>query len=430
MSRITDLPVAVSVSTVDTVHVVQNGQSKQATVGLFPTGLFLESVVVVSEAADLAGTLDSTKVYLIDGTVNLGDQSIEVPTGGLSISGLNGGRDVTQLISSENNYTMFTSPAGSYSGDVLMEGLTISVTGTSSKVFNLDNDGNSNALDISGVNFTSCTSLGELTAYRQLLFSLVGIISVADGLTFSGAWAGGISVINSIAILFPAATLFKEGTALTIAGSIRSNINFLGANASAVLFDFDEANVTADGGMDLNDVRTAATNAIPNLPHTSTKARFRDCIGVDNTYVGAQYTVSSAVATTIAIINTPVKLAGTTTYSEEHWFSNTTDNAFVYDSTLPIEVTAKFSMSFSGTNGNVIGLQFRLWDDSASAYVDLGATFTATMNSAGRAENVVGFATTLINKDDRIEIWVENQTSTANITALAGGFVSVEERQS
>lgn len=72
------------------------------------------NTVVVKTASDLAD-IDSTRNYMIDGVVDMGSQSITVPTGGISISGLNGARDTAKLTSSEDNFTLFVSPDGSYS---------------------------------------------------------------------------------------------------------------------------------------------------------------------------------------------------------------------------------------------------------------------------------------------------------------------------
>lgn len=55
-------------------------------------GNTFENTVVVKSASDLTN-IDSTKNYMLDGVIDMGSQSIEVPTGGISISGLNGARD-------------------------------------------------------------------------------------------------------------------------------------------------------------------------------------------------------------------------------------------------------------------------------------------------------------------------------------------------
>lgn len=68
-------------------------------------GNAFENTVVVKQASDLTN-IDSTKNYMIDGVVDMGSTPIVVPTGGISISGLNGARDTAKLISTENNYTI------------------------------------------------------------------------------------------------------------------------------------------------------------------------------------------------------------------------------------------------------------------------------------------------------------------------------------
>lgn len=375
-------------------------------------------------------TLDSTVVYHLDGMVDLGINSLEIPTTGAFISALNGARDISGLTTSENNHTMFVSPSGSFSGNLLIPGITITTTGTSSKVFDLDNDQNGNAIDIMGTNFVSCTSLGELTAYRQLFLDDIGFISISDGLTFNGTWSGGIACLTSIAVLFPAATLFKEGAALVIGGSVRTDINFLSVNTASVLFDFQPGNITNDAEMSLSNVRTIAADAMPNFPGSSVKARFRNCVGIINTHVGGEWTISSSAVTTISTSDTLVKMAGITTYNDLQWLSNTTDNAFVSDSNQSIAINIDASLAFTNTNNKVLGVQVRHWDNSASAYVNVGPRFTSTFNANNSIESLTILASATLDENDRIEIWIENQTDTSNITGEPGGLVRISERAS
>jgi len=377
--------------------------------------------------------LDSTIVYRVDGIVDMGNVSLEIPTGGCSIAAVNGGRDVCKLISSENSYTMLVSPSGSYSGDILLNELSFEVTGTSSQVFDVTNDENNNAIDITGVNFNSCTSLGEITDYRQVLFSNVGFIFIDDGMTFSGTMAGGIACVTTIAVGFPAAaTLFKEGTSLVLNGSFRTDMNFLSANATSIFCDFQPSNITNDAEFSLTGFRTEVDDPLPNMPSSSVKARIRNCVGVRDTYVGGEWTITSASETTISSANTLVKVAGTTTYADMQWFSNTTDNAFVYDSDQEIEVNVKGSLGFTGGINDQMGLQIRQWDDSASSYKEVGPRYTATLNGGGgsRVENLAFFGVATLNENDRIEIWIENKTDTSNITGDTGGIVAISERTS
>ena len=153
-----------------------------------------ENRVIVKSADDLTD-IDSTKLYMIDGLINMGNTSIEVPEDGINIAGLNGGREVMGLYSEADNYTMFTTPSGGYAGNVLMESMTLYVTGTNSKLFDLDNDDNGGSFEFTGMNFGGfgsvyCTSLGDISSYRQFFVANSGFYNVKDGFTMNGTWSG------------------------------------------------------------------------------------------------------------------------------------------------------------------------------------------------------------------------------------------------
>ena len=66
----------------------------------------LINTVIVNSASDF-GTIDSSKVYFLDGVIDMGTTSLVVPTTGITIIGSS--FDVSGLTSSEDNYTLFTS---------------------------------------------------------------------------------------------------------------------------------------------------------------------------------------------------------------------------------------------------------------------------------------------------------------------------------
>jgi len=357
----------------------------------------------------------------VDGQIDLGADQIEVPEGGLQMAGL--GFDVSGLTNSGG--PMFINASGaSYAGNLQIG--TISITSPS--VFDLDNDENSGAVECNDVNFVGCASLGELNAYRQGLWSGVGIIFCDDGLTMSGVWSGGFASLTSIVIGGFSGTVFKAGAGLTIGGSFRSDVNALGLASNGVFCDFAEANILSDEGLLIEGFRTAADDAFPNISSGSVKARFRSCKGVDNTYIGGQWRCTSSTTTTIVAANTPAKLAGGTTYADMQWFSNTTDNAFVYDGSGNVRVQVNVTVPLSGDTGDEVNTIIRQWDDSASAYIDLGESGPVTLSLFGAfaSISVHGFAS--MDTDDRIEIWVENKSDGSDVTMQTGGIVSVSER--
>lgn len=85
-------------------------------------------------------------------------------------------------------------------------------------------------------------------------------------------------------------------------------------------------------------------------------------------------------------------------------------------------------VSLSDGSNNEVNAIVRQWDDSAGAYVDLSESGPVTVGSGGRAEGVSLLAYCELNKNDRIELWVENKTGSSNITAELGGILAVRER--
>jgi len=90
-------PVISSLSAGLGISIIKTGNEIKFTNTVDPaTGL--SNRVVVTQASDFSGTLDSTKQYFIDGIIDMGSQSIEVPAGGLTITGYS--FDLSKLISS------------------------------------------------------------------------------------------------------------------------------------------------------------------------------------------------------------------------------------------------------------------------------------------------------------------------------------------
>ena len=399
----------------------------------------LDTEIIVKTVGDFPTTLDSTKRYVVDGFIDMGTTSITIPQTGATICGQ--GFNVTGLFSTENNYTMFKDD-GVFAGDFLLDDIDIKVTGTSSQVFDLDNAGNASALELDKVNFTQCVDIGLVDSYRQILMSGVGFVyfgatGVVKGLTIDGTMTGGMTVITTITLgQQSGVTLFQGGASLSIGGSLRSDMNALSINDASVIFDFAAADFVNDSSFFLTNFRTpvTATGAITGIVASNRKAEFRGCVGIANTHKGGVWSVSTAATTTIAVINTPVKMAGTTTYTILDHFTQSANNAIESQTTEKLTMDVTGSITVTGNNGDTIGIVLRHWDDSATAYVNLTtttATFTDTVGPVDPgAENVTVYANVIMDIGDRVEVWLENQTGTDNITAAVGSRLNLSERPS
>jgi hypothetical protein len=382
----------------------------------------LSTEIVVTSIAQLTGVLDSTKVYSLDGFIATGSQTIAVPSGGLTIEG--NGRGTSGLSSADAAYTMFTG-----SGTLNLCGLDIACTGAGSQILDLDNAEAGGFVTLVDCSVTNAIYIGELNDYAAALFSNVTIFNATEGVTFSGTWSSGIRIDTFVGISgVSGLTYFSEGTSLTFGSRFISNAN-LNIPTSGVGYNFSESNFDNDGQFELlsGDLSGAGT-PVTGITRGNVKSKWRDNNGLANTYVGSRWVLTTETATVVGADTTYYKLAGTTTYADEQWFSNTTDNAFVYDSTNAIEVVISGTLSISAGNNNQIQIKVRMWDDSASAYVDIHEHGPITMSGAGAGENiaVLGFADMEIN--DRIEVWAQNLSSATNITMLEGTLISCTER--
>lgn len=386
------------------------------------------SEVPVTEASDLAGTLDSTKVYRIDGQIDMGTTSINVPEGGLTLVGF--GFRVSSVYTSEPNQDLFVvDGGGSFSGDLTLRDLTVRAEGTGSQVFNLDNAGNNSACEFSNVNLgdfvSATTSLGTLDSYRQVFIQGSGIINVNDGLTLDGTMSGGLTVTDTITLaLGSGLTIFSAGASLLIQDGVRSNINNLNTPANATLFDFAPANFDTGAVMLLEGVRTSATNPLPNIDRSDIQARFQDCLGIPNTYRGGRQEWTAEVLTPLTV-NTPVKALGTTTSSDLQHFDAPVNNRIRYLGADTIDIEVVGVIQVDGGNNDNVAVSVRRWDDSAGSFV-VERTLATIHGNNDIFYNVQSVFS--MDTNDYVEIWIENRTDGTDATVKLGSFFRIADR--
>lgn len=388
--------------------------------------------VVVKTALDLYGTLSSNVEYVIDGVIDLDTVEIIVPEGGLFLRGID--YFVSGLISTNNNHTMFKNGIGDYSGNLKMSDIYITSSGTGSKVFNLDNQENFGAIEISSCNIgdfsDSTTSLGELSNYRQFRVEDVGFFRNQDGLAFSGIWAGGFRINDAIVLSLEAgSTLFKSGTGLTFAGRCISDINAASVDPTTTIFDFSASNFLLNSGFQLSSASFPPnSNTSISIDETSTKVFFHDCTEIRNTAPGFQMDWATDIETPLTL-NTPIKALGTTVTTHNVWFTQTGDNEVTYNSTVIKDLRVSVNITIDGGANNDIAVIIRKWNNSLSAYEDLKSKVKSINNSVGGSD-VVDFSFIVngydFNINDRIEVFLENKTNNTNCTVLTGSELIVD----
>ena len=396
----------------------------------------LSNRVVVTQASDLSGSLDSSKEYFIDGIINMGAQTIEVPAGGLNLTGYN--FDSSKLISSITGYTMFVSPIGG-SGNVLGRDYAIEVTGAGSQVYNLTDATGFNAFEFSRINYNDCTSLGTITNYRQGLEAGTGRFGGTPQLTLAGSWVGGYFVDTSIvrSLTDGAYSLFAAGAGFTMASRFRLNIN-VDLPASASLFDFAEANFINASTLQMTDAivtrdgvfNAADANITPNITQTALVSNWTGNNGMPNTFVGGQLDITAEALTGIATINTYVDLAGTYTAGDLQHFDSPVNGHLRYLGGSPVEYKLTGQLVLASAANDEVDLKVVIFRSLSSTFED-GQIIRRVINNLQGGRNIAYFvlaSNMTLGENDYVKLQVANSTSTADVTAELDSYFTLEAR--
>lgn len=400
------------------------------------------SEVVVRRASDLSGTLSSTAVYVIDGIVDMGSQSIEIPAGGLTVKGFS--FDVSQLISTATSYTMFTSPVGG-SGNLLAMDVAMDVSGTSSQVFDLIGDTGNEAIEFTRVNWNNCTSMGTIDGYRQGLETGTGRFGGTPNLTLKNPWTGGYFIDTSIVRSLGAGmtgALYQAGTGFTMASRFRSNQN-IDLPASAAFIDFAPANFTNPSTVQLDGCLISRagvfdatdTNITPNIAASDLQSNWTNNNGIDNTFEGGESTISTETATTITTSLTTdptafVDLAGTYTTSDLEHFDAPANGQLRHLGDSPVNYRVISQLVLECTSNDEVDLKLVIFRDASTTFED-GKTQRRVINNLQGGRNIGYFVlldNVTLNKNDYVKLQVGNVNATNNITAELDSFYIVQTR--
>lgn len=400
------------------------------------------SLIIVTQAnkdTTLGGTIDSTKEYFLDGIIDMGTTQITVPSTGFNLTGFN--FDVSGLYSTEDNYTMFVSDVGG-SGNFIGKDYYIEVTGANSKVYDLTDANGFNAFEFARINYIDCTSLGEITGYRQGLENGTGRFGGSPSLTLSGTWLGGyrigISIVRNVSDT-TTEPLFKAGTAFVMNSRFITDMNVDLGDAQSLL-DFAPSNfvnpstlqlqemiLTRGGNLDPTD-----TNITPNISADDLVSYWKRNVGLENTYVGGTITVVSEELTTIASGSTWTDLQGIFLGADLQHFSSNADGELTHDGVSPREFEFTSSLIVEGQANNSLSFRFNKWDDSASAFTPLDYTIqTRTVNSLVGGRDVAIFNVDVggvLDQNDFLKLQIRNNSGNSNVTLENSSFYRVQER--
>lgn len=387
----------------------------------------------------LGGAIDPEKEYFIDGHIDMGTLQVTIPATGMTITGYN--FELSSLYSTEDNYTMFVSDVGG-SGNVLGRDYEITVSGSNSQVYDLTDATGFNAFEFARVNYIDCTSLGEITNYRQGLENGTGRFGGSPSLTLSGTWLGGYRIVTSIVRSMSDTTtepLFKAGTGFTMASRFATDMN-VDLGTLQPLLDFTPANfvnpstlqlqemiLTRDGVLDPTD-----TNITPNISEDDLASYWKRNVGLSNTYVGGTITVISEELTTVASGSTWYDLEGIFLGTGLQHFSANADGELTHDGVSPREFEFTGSLIVESQQNRSLSIRFNKWDASAGAFTPLNYTIqTRTVNSLVGGRDVAIFNIDVggeLDQGDYLKLQIRNNSGNQDVTLEASSFYRVQER--
>lgn len=389
------------------------------------------SEVLIKSASDIPSVLDPSVLYVLDGFIDLtGTGKVLNTPNGANFGGY--GTDVSGFICSDNDYTLIS---GAITGNIFASSLTFTVSGANSKVYDLtSNDGNS-VLEVDRVNYTGCSSRGELTGFRQGLETNVGLYGGSPSLTHSGSSSGWRTDVTNAFGLDDGTVIHKAGTSCVFGDRFITEIN-CDLPTTGALIDFSESNIANDESLQIRGARVKRdgvliaddTAATPNITASSVKSRWKNNVGIRNTHKYIKSTCTAEVLTVINAVDTYEVLLGAFTVDNESHFEMNPNGVFTM-------LTGSGVVSF---NVNIVidGNPNQTLDLRIVKSTDNFATFDVIDHSSSKVENLVGrgdIARFAINFDDNLtagesfRLEVENKSSTNNVTMLLGSSISVRE---
>lgn len=394
---------------------------------------FLDNEIPVRTASDFPVPVDPTKLYVIDtDNLDMGNTPIVIGSGGFFYRGSD--YFISTIFSTADNYTMFVNESGQLAGNVRGRNVEHYVSGLNSRIFGLDNQENFGSIEFNSCNFgrfaSETPSLGELSNYRQFRTNDCGFFRLAEGLTFSGTWAGGFRIVDTILLSIPANTeVFKEGTNLIFNGSSFSDLNAVGVDDTANVFTFTENNFSLDEGFITDNIRfNINSTPIPFADLSSTRFKFRGR-GIKNTFPGGRWETTTQVVTPLTQ-NVAAKALGTTTYDDLVHFSGVNNNEFTYDSTIEKDFIITGQIVVDGGANDSVDVIIRKWNNVLSQYEDI-RTFTRNISNVLGGLDIAYFdpyAPVTLNLNDRVEVWLRNTSSGTDATVLDGSFLAINVR--
>ena len=346
-------------------------------------------------------TLEDNAAYYIAGTIDLSGDRI--------VCGEN-----TVLLGSSSENSMLMSTGLSGTALITSEfSIPVRYLAISADVaLDLDATGNaSQALDWYGVNLVDCPTAGTIKGYDNAIFFGCALLNSAN-LTFDGS-IGTVAFNQCLMDGRSSQSSIIMPSTLTITRRFRVIYSsFITLSGETGISFSDTATVPVQGYI-LDTVNFSGGGTYITGPdYLDNKTLFVNTIGIENSREVSQYYMNgNTTVTTIASAGVAVKAAGATTSSVLTSKFTNTNNRATYTGAITRTFRAVATLSLSSGNNQKIGTYIA----KNGTVITESEIYTDTTGN-GDLLNATIQALVSLSTNDYLEVWIENDTATNNIT--------------
>jgi hypothetical protein len=268
------------------------------------------------------------------------------------------------------------------------------------------------ALDWTGVNFLNVPNVGKIDTADNFIFSKGAFLN-SQNLQFDGSH-GTIGIDNSIFVgSGSVGNMLDILSTATITRRFRLIYSSLVVFGSTVGINVNSSATIPTEGYILDTINFSGGGTyLSGVDYTDNKTRFVNSKGIENTAeIGNYFMTNNAISTVISTIDTPVKVLGATTANTINQKFTHTDNRLTYVGALIRDFQVTATVSLTSGNNNIIGVYV-----AKNGTVINSSEMYSTTSSGGRSESITCQTILELNQNDYVEIFVENSSSTTNIT--------------
>lgn len=280
-------------------------------------------------------------------------------------------------------------------------------------VFGITDTVQSSVINMLDYRVLSCGSLGTITGVLAFVMEFGSIFAMDNGITL----VGNIAVI-SVDKMFGFSTSATHKT-VDLGSAVASTLEFSDMAITAPIGAFGISGLASSGNLPVGSIATVVSceflggmTTLENITTDDIRWSFLGNSGIPNSNPDALLSLNgNATETVIALVDTPVKVAGTWVIERVSQMTGTTDGRVTFNAerTLASPITIQVTISSaSGTNKEVhmhLALNGSIIANALSVN-KVGQNDPRTLNIPWQLN---------LSENDYIEIFVENKTDAVNL---------------